>query len=163
MTLIREKSFEEELYKYLKENKGTAYALSALGTVLKKFLRKVNKKERSNVIQEILDSMIHNEKIGIIEHNGELHYFYLKIFDYEKYKRHNTHYIIPEFFISVGKGKKKIKIKYCKSCKKEVILTHRYRQQEISFWFPTLSYLSEKNTEARKKTGWFCPNCNRKF
>ncbi|MFW9942724.1 MAG: hypothetical protein ACFFFT_16930 [Candidatus Thorarchaeota archaeon] len=160
---MSEKYFEEVLDKFLKENKGTAYTIRALEQILKKFLRKLNKKERSSAILEILESFKNDEKIDAIQHNGELHYFNLEIFDYEQYSLHKTHYIVPDKFISAGKRYKKIKIRYCKSCKKEVILHFKFRPQNISIWFPKLSTFSEKNIEARRNTGWFCPNCGERI
>jgi hypothetical protein len=163
MTFTSDQKFEELLYNYLKENKGTAFTIDALEEILKNFLRKVKKNDRKNHIYQHLLSMKQLKKVDLVEHNGKLHYFYLKIFDYEKYRQNKIYYLVPKHFISAGKGSNRIKTKYCKNCKKEVVLQHRYRPQNISIWFPTLSYYSDKNVEARRKTGWFCPMCNKKF
>jgi hypothetical protein len=163
MNLISDNTLEEILYNYLKENKGIAFTIDALEQILAKNLRDIKKNDHKYVIYQLLVLMKENEKVDSLEHDGKLHYFFLKIFDYEKYRKHKTYYLVPERFISSGKGFNKIKTRYCKNCKKEVILSHRYRPQNISILFPTLSYHSDKNVEARRKTGWFCPNCNKKF
>jgi hypothetical protein len=37
--------------------------------------------------------------------------------------------------------------------------TYRYRRGSTSFWFPILASHSRESIEARRATGWFCPDC----
>ena len=160
MKLLPEKNLNQMLYKYLKENRGKAYTIEALETILKKALHEFNKSDRSKTLLEILNLMKNNEIINSIENNGELHYFFFEIYDYDQYKLHKTQYFVPDTFISAGKGSKKIKIRFCKVCKKEVILERRKMEQKK---YVFTSYLDPRNIEARRNSGWFCPNCGRKF
>ena len=173
MILVPEKILEDALFNYLKENKGKAYTVSALEEILKKFLPKINKKERINLFLKILNILKNNEKIDSIEHNGEPHYFYLQIFDYDQYKLHKTHYSEPDTFISSGRRRNKIKIRYCKRCKKEVMLQFRERRftyfedsldpRKAAFWFDSALIWNEKYQDQLKNIGWFCPSCGERF
>lgn len=170
-----EETYETELFTFLKNNIGNAFSVRALKTILSKILKEIDKKERSNVVLEILENMKKKQLVDSIAHNGEPHYYYLKIFNQEKYRLHKTHYVVPETFISGGKGTKKVKLKYCKNCKKEVILEYRKRKQttsksidvpileDVVDFFSFLSIFSLENRLARKNTGWFCPNCGNKI
>jgi hypothetical protein len=103
MSSIQEKKLKDQVYQYLKANLGTAYTLRALTELLKPAIFDNNKEEGSTTILKILNSMKNEEKIDSVAYNGTLHYFYLKIFDYEQYKLNKTHFIVPDNFISSGK------------------------------------------------------------
>lgn len=100
-----------------------------------------------------------SEKIHSIQHKGETHYFFPEVF------KSTSNYFVPEIFISAETGtKKKVKKKYCKRCKKEVITRYKFQKELLKVHvFPTLAFLSQKSIEARRNTGWFCPDCGEKL
>lgn len=183
MELAPEKKLEDMLNSYLKENQGKAFTIEALRKRFEAFTLdpQIREYSKENLLT-VLNKMRDNGKIKLTQHEGKTYYFIPEIYDSTQYELDKTHFIVPEKFISAELGKKKkVKKKYCKNCKKEVIL--EYRRPEIipgrdhkvrhrlSFWFDWFESLrytlrhrfSKMGIEARRNTGWFCPVCNERL
>lgn len=168
-----EKDFENKLYNYLKENQGKAFTVGALRKKFETFNIDPQIREYcSKNLLTILKNMRDNEKIKLIPHDGKTHYFIPEIYDSTQYESNKTHFIVPENFISAEPERKKIKKKYCKNCKKEVISEYRrplIKRGKYYFFFTTYLYFTLRNRfskegiEARQNTGWFCPDCNERL
>lgn len=154
-----EKDIENKLYNYLKENQGKAFTIGALKKKFEAFtIDPLIREYYSKNFLTILKKMRDNGKIKLTQHEGKTHYFIPEIFKSAQDKGVTQHFA-PKIFISAETYKKRIKKKYCKQCKKEVIVRYKFQKGDHSLFFPTLASLTQKSIEARKNTGWFCPNC----
>lgn len=156
-----EKDIENKLYNYLKENQGKAFTIGALRKKFEAFnIDPLIREYYSKNLLTILKKMRDNGKIKLTQHDGKTHYFIPEIFKSAQDKG-ETQYFAPKIFISAETYKKRIKKKYCKNCKKEVIPQYR-RQKYFSIWgFAQL--LSPEAIDAHRNTGWFCPSCGERI
>ncbi len=78
---ISMKHIENIVYNYLKDNKGSAFTVCALGVRLENFVQeyKARKLIRKN-LEMILDNLITRGKIGSSLYNEELHYFAVDVY-----------------------------------------------------------------------------------
>ena len=155
-----EKELEDMLHNYLKENQGKAFTIVALRKRIEVFTLDPQIKEYiGKNLLTILNKMKDNGKIKLTQHEGRSYYFIPEIFKSTQ-DDVTTQCFAPEIFISAETDTKKIKRKFCKRCKKEVILQKRIREQKVYLF---TSSLDPRNIEARRNTGWFCPNCGERL
>lgn len=160
MELAPEKKLEDMLHNYLKENQGKAFTIVALRKRFETFTLDPQTKEYSRKnLQIILNNMRDNGKIKLTQREGKSYFFVPEIFKSTQDET-KTQSFVPEKFISAETDRKKIKKKYCKRCKKEVILQKRKSEQKVYLFTSTFD---PRNIEARRNTGWFCPDCGEKL
>ena len=155
------REFEDIVYNYLKENKRQAFTIVALKKKLEEIIVDPQKKEYGkNNLQNVLKQMKNNRKIRSTQHEGKTHYFISEVFKSTQ-NDGETHYLVPEIFISAETVTKKVRKKYCKNCKKEVISQFRFRKGADPLFF--VQHLPQKSIEARANTGCFCPYCGQRL
>ena len=112
-------NIENIVYNYLKENKGSALTVSALGVRLENSVKTHNERKyiREN-LRMILNNLITSRKIDSTLHNEELHYFVADVYQ----KKAEELEPIP----SIPEKREEKPIKTCPHCGQQIPLNYKF-------------------------------------